>query len=345
MGSLATEADLVQENLDLTKALDKALVKLAERGRNDARLVEAAYEGARDAGLALKIPRSKVPKVDKRTKQAEIAVPLYSDLQLAKVTPSYNTHVAEERTLRYAKKIIEITDLQRSHHPVREVVVCALGDIIEGLLIFPGQHYLVDAGIYRQIMIDGPRIVAQFLDILLGYFEKVTVMWIIGNHGRIGRRGEMDPETNGDRMLGKLLEMLYEGDPRISFVVPDGMGETNFYYVARKELGNYHPMLLHGYQFKGGAFGGLPYYGFKKKVDGWGAGGLGEPFGDVFSGHYHQCAQIPIGKRTIYQNGTLESTNTYAQEELATMSDPQQWLLFVDPQKGRVTSSWKVDLL
>ena len=43
-------------------------------------------------------------------------------------------------------------------------------------------------------------------------------------------------------------------------------------------------------------------------------------------------------------NGSTESTNTYASENLAAQSEPAQWLLFVDPVKGRVTASYGVDL-
>lgn len=303
-------------------------------------LREAVYQAAFDAAAGLKIGSVKKPLADKRKKAEEVCVPLISDLQLAKVTPDYNTDVAEERMRLYAQKIVEITEIQRSDHPVRKVVCCVLGDIIEGIDIFPGQAWLVDAGLYRQIMVDGPRIMVEFFQTLLANFDTVEVHWVIGNHGRIGRKGTFDPESNGDRMLGKLLEMHFRNEKRISFVVPDGKGERNWYDVC--QIGNYSALLIHGDQIRGHS--GFPWYGLGKKVNGWASGAIRTPFQDVFMGHFHQRSLIPLNKRDVYVNGSTESYNTYAEENLAAMSDPSQWLLYVNPDKGNVSASYGVRL-
>ena len=51
-------------------------------------------------------------------------------MQLAKVTPDYNTEVAEERVIKYANKIVELTNIQRNAHSVRKCHVLAAGDIV-----------------------------------------------------------------------------------------------------------------------------------------------------------------------------------------------------------------------
>lgn len=79
-----------------------------------------------------------------------------------------------------------------------------------------------------------------------------------------------------------------------------------------------------------------------KKVNGWGSGGVPERFGDVFMGHWHQLGRIPLNQRAVWCNGSTESTNTFAAETLAAQSEPSQWLLFVDPDAGRVTASYGV---
>ena len=189
-------------------------------------------------------------------------------------------------------------------------------------------------------MVDGPAIFLEFFRTLLTTFDTVEVVWVIGNHGRIGRKGVFDPESNGDRMLGKLVQMLLEKEPRISFTVPDGKGERNWYAIAK--VGNWSALCIHGDQLRGHS--GLPYYGFQKKINSWAAGAIREPFGDVLMGHWHQRALIPLNQRSVYVNGSTESYNTFAQEQLAAMSDPSQWLLFVHPDDGRVTAAYGVDL-
>lgn len=341
--SLADDAREESRVAELTTALSRAHAKLGRKEADQAELVDAVYRAVRDESLTRTIPPVPKPATDKRRKGEEIAVPLVSDLQLGKVTPDYNSAVAEERMETYAQKIISLTRRQRSDHPVKKATVCFLGDVIEGEAIFPGQSYLVDSGLYRQITVDGPRIVCNFLRTLLTEFESVHVVWVIGNHGRIGGRGarlEHDPETNGDRMLGRICQALLANEPRLTWQIPDGKGERNWYSVA--EVGNYKALCIHGDQIRGHS--GFPWYGLGKKVNGWASGAIPERFNDVFMGHWHQRALIPLNKRNVYVNGSTESYNTYAQENLAAMSDPSQWLLYVHPEKGRVTSTYGVDL-
>jgi len=332
--------------LELMQELRKAW-KEVEKYRNKRQaLIEAVYQAVDSNLKALTFtpvpkPQTFAPKAS--SKNEEVALPLFSDLQLGKVTPTYNSMVAEQRMEVYARKLVELTNLQRTHHPVRKVHVAALGDIIEGVLIFPGQAWLVDSGLYRQVTLDGPRIVVNFLKTLLANFEEVEVDWIIGNHGRLAMRGDYDPESNADRMLGRIVQMIFEasGEKRIKFNIPDGHGERHWYSVLQE--GSYKALCIHGDQIRGG-FAGFPFYGLGKKVGGWASGAIPDEFGDVLMGHFHQAASIPLNKRDVYVNGSPESYNTFAQEVLAAMSDPKQWLLFVNPREGQVTAEYKVRL-
>src|SRR5665213_1665658 len=268
------ETPLSPEEFDQSEQLRDTIRRLtadlAKAKRNEAEYVAAVYRAAKDAMAGLSIPAVPRPAKRRHSKREEVAFPLVSDLQLAKVTPDYNSSVAAERMRLYAQKIISLTETQRSDHPVRRAVVCVLGDAIEGESIFPGQQWLIDAGLYRQIMVDGPAIFLDFFRTLLTAFESIEVVWIIGNHGRIGRRGDFDPESNGDRMLGKLVQMLMANEPRIKFTVPDGKGERNWYAIAR--AGNYSALCIHGDQIRGHS--GFPWYGLGKKVNGWASGCL-----------------------------------------------------------------------
>lgn len=180
-----------------------------------------------DSSKKVKIPK---PKLVKTKGTPEVAVAILSDWQLAKVTPDYNSNLCEERIYRFAEKIIHLTNIQRKDHPVNELRIWALGDIIEGELIFPGQSFLIDGGLYRQITVDGPRIMKNFINIMLENFEKVTFVGIIGNHGSIGGRArkDHDPETNGDRMLYRITQLMFEKEPRLNL---------SFLMVVVKDIG------------------------------------------------------------------------------------------------------------
>jgi hypothetical protein len=340
-GTEAIIKDLRRKNLRLLKRLN-------EKTDSKAELVQAVIEAATDAASALDIPKVPQIYVPLLSKSTEIAVPLLSDVQLAKITTSrlgleYSSEIAEKRVQEYALKIIQLTEIQRKAHTINRVRVPLLGDVIEGEGIFPGQQYLVDAGLYRQITVDGPRILVNFFRTLLTAFDEVEVDGIIGNHGRIGARSarsEHDPETNGDRMLYKIVEQIMVGEPRIKFNIPDGKGERNWYGILRE--GDYSALMIHGDQIRGHS--GFPWYGLGKKVNGWASGAIREQFKDVFMGHWHQNAVIPLNDRDVYVNGSTESYNTYAQENLAAIGRPSQRLLFVSPDRGTVTAQYKVNL-
>src|SRR5690606_3245952 len=119
--------------------------------------------------------------------------------------------VCEQRIELLCDKTERLVNIQRSDHPVRKLRVWMLGDIIEGELIFPGQPHLIDSSLYRQVTVDGPRICANYLRRMLALFEEVEVVCVIGNHGRLGGRASRDynPETNADRMLYRILQMMF----------------------------------------------------------------------------------------------------------------------------------------
>jgi hypothetical protein len=254
-----------------------------------------------------------------------------------KVTPNYNSNILEDRIDLYTEKLLEITEIQRMDHNVNSLRVWLLGDIVEGEEIFPGQSHLIDSGLYRQVGINGPRILGKFLTTALQHFEDVQVVGVIGNHGAVGgkMKKSYDPETNMDRLLYKIIELIFKNEDRITFNIPDGKGERNWYAVD--SIGNYSSLLVHGDQLPAPT----SYYGYYKKVMGWKDGAIPEHFDDVFMGHYHQQFKMTIGSTILRISGSLESCNTYAQEYFSSMSRPCQHLMFVHPENG-VTSEYSI---
>jgi hypothetical protein len=249
LGSAEADTELRKANRSLLQQLEKARVTKAE-------LVEAVKEAAFTAASALELSPVPSPARDTRKGKPEVAVAMLSDWQLGKKTPTYTSEVCEERVQRYAAKVIELADIQRAHHPIREVRVWLLGDIVEGELIFPGQAHRIDASLYRQVVVDGPRLLGDFLRAMLGAFDKVNVTAVIGNHGAIGgpSRREMHPETNADTMVYRIVEQMVK-DPRLTWDIADPSGERGWYAIDH--IGTYSALLFHGDQVRGG-FGAFP---------------------------------------------------------------------------------------
>ena len=282
--------ELKADNLKLLRSLEKAKNKKAD-------MIEAVYQAVSTNLRTWDKPKVPKPKLHKANKNAEVAIAVLSDVQLAKVTPDYNTQVAEERVIEYANKIVELTTVQRSADPVNKCVVLAAGDIVEGELIFPGQTHLIDASLYNQVTIDGPRILTQFFDILLANFNEVEVHWVIGNHGSLGGRARKDyhPDSNADRMLGKIMSMIYRDEKRMSWTIPDSEGDNHWFDIA--DVGNGCKFFVwHGDNVRGHS--GFPWYGFGKKLLGWKAlasRGLMPDFDYAIAGHFHTPT-------TMYEN-------------------------------------------
>jgi hypothetical protein len=321
---------------ELRLSYNKLLQEYNKAKEKNVDLADAVYRAVREDIESVKYVPVPKPKFGKVTKGEEVAVAVIADWQLAKITPDYNSQVCEERIYKYAEKIIQLTEIQRQDHPVKELHIWALGDIIEGELIFPGQSFLVDGGLYRQITVDGPRIMKNFINMMLENFEKIVFVGVIGNHGSIGGRArkDHDPETNGDRMLYRITQLMFENEKRIEFRIPDGRGERHWYAVDK--IGNYKSLLCHGDQF-----GSLStFYGFQKKAYGWKIGAIEDDFDDVYLGHFHTPTKMTFNTVQMRISGSPESTNTYAVERLAAVGRPSQPLMFVHPEKGIVTAEY-----
>lgn len=328
-----------QTESELKISYSKLLQEYEKLKAKEDHLADAVYRAVTEQikdGTPLAPVKTVAPKKDTRKSSEEVAVAVLADWQLSKVTPDYNSAVCEERIEKYAEKVIHLTEIQRQDHPVRHLKIWALGDIVEGELIFPGQSFLIDGGLYRQVTVDGPRIMKNFITKMLENFETVTFTGVIGNHGAIGGRArrDHDPETNADRMLYRIVQLMFENDKRISFNIPDGRGERNWYAIDT--IGNYKSLLIHGDQF-----GSLStFYSFQKKVYGWKVGAIQEEFTDVYSGHFHTPTKMTFNTVQMRISGSPESTNTYAMESLAAIGRPSQPLMFVHPERGIVTAEY-----
>lgn len=320
----------IEEQLDFLRKENRRIHNLYMKHKhNSMEQVSAVYQAAYDALGSIDIKPVSPPKFRSSTAEEEIANPVLADWQIGKKTISYDSDVCADRIELFGDKVDRITDIQRSDHPVKKAHVFALGDMVEGEDIFPGQTFEIDASLYKQI-ISGVEVLSDFIRRVLSMFETVHFAGVIGNHGLISsrNRSNYNPETNMDRLLYKFVSMLFADEPRITFNIPEGPGESNFYTVDY--IGDYGTLLMHGDQL-GQPTSAHSYY---KKVLGWKDTGVAERFDDVFIGHWHQNTKLTLGTTVLRIAGTPESDNTYAQERLGVMGRPSQHLQFVHPDRG-----------
>lgn len=318
--------ELRQSNVTLQRQLARAKAKSEV-------LVEAIERAARDAAIVAGRASVKPPKRDQRRKDPEVALVHSTDWQGGKVTSTYDLEVLEARVQRFGQKIARITEMQRADHPVKHCVLMLGGDMVEGLSIFPGQAFEVDSSLFDQLFTVA-RIVEQHVVDLLNTFETVHVACEWGNHGRIGRRGDLPSGDNIDRMLYRIVSERFATDERVTW-----QQSGDWHQIV--EVGNYRALLAHGDEIK--SFGGnTPAFGILRKATSW-SSGVVEPFDDVYLGHFHtpMTLTMPNGGQ-VFVTGSPESDNQYAAEFVAARGHPSQRLHYIDPEAGRVTASYTI---
>lgn len=316
---------LVRTQRDLLKA----------KGRVE-HLVEAVIEASRDAVLANPINPPKAKK-DARKMAPEAALWHLTDWQGAKVTPSYNSQVMHQRVHRFVDKAIEITEIQRKDHPVRDCWIVLGGDMIEGLFNFPTQPFEIDATLFEQF-VTVSNLLVEVVHRALGVYENVTVIAEWGNHGRIGSKRDAVPRSdNADRMTYELARQILASSGVKNLTWEDS-GED----IQRVEIGNYRALAIHGDEI--GRTGYASPTTIVNHVNRWRSGSYPWEFRDVYVGHYHTHYQYSLadGAGAVYGTGSTESDNRYASVGLASSAVPSQRLHFINPVKGRVTSQYQV---
>ena len=320
----------------LRKALIRIQKQLLEAKQRTTELVEATYQASYDATLSLgAVSLITPPKADARKKGQEVALWHMTDWQGSKKTTTYNSEVMKKRVMSFIDKAERITEIQRTHHPVKDVVILFGGDMVEGLFNYPAQLHEIDSTLFGQYT-QVSRLLIDTVRRALSIYEKVTVVAEWGNHGRIGnKRADVPKNDNVDRMCYEFARQLLAEEKRLTW---EDCPED----VQRVEIGNYRALLIHGDEV--GRNGFASPTAIVQHANRWRSGAYPWEFRDVYVGHYHTHACWPManGLGSIYQTGSTESDNRYARDLLAASAIPSQRLHFIDPDKGRVTAEYKV---
>ena len=308
---------------ELRDQLHKARRQLASRQKTTDELVAAVHKAAREASQAQpKLPRP-VRAASRPGTSPHAAVLHTTDWQCGKVTEDFDMEVLEARLI----GMMDVTATLNARHgnPVTAGYVLLGGDMIEGVNIFPTQPYEINAGLYDQVF-TVVRLIRIIIDRALTIWPEVHVVCKWGNHGRIGRFGELPDADNLDRIAYRIAWERYADDPRVHWDV------DNQDYVQQFSIGNYHGALLHGNEF----YKSFSAQRIVQKLTSW---QTIYQFGDTYMGHFHRrdCYGMPNGTMA-YLTGSPESSNAYAADMLAARGEPSQRLHFIDPERGRVNA-------
>jgi len=337
--ALADDLDDARRLEELERTARRLQRQLAQAKAKNTELAEAVYEGAREAALIQGLPKPvPAPKAKAGKGDEEWAVIHFSDWQLGSVKGQpgapdfYDTEVCQRRVRYVVERVRRITSIQRKDHPVPGCQVLFGGDMVEGVAIFPGNAFEVDATTYEMVMA-ASNLMAEVVLTLLQDFDEVRVASVHGNHGRFGRRGDYPREDNADHFAYALARAQLAGQERVKW-------DENLHWYQRVDIGNWTGLLVHGDQVKG--WSGTPAAGLARKATAW-SSSLGFEWSDLFLGHYHQrlILTLPDGS-TVRMVAATESGSQYAAEMMASRGRPMQALVYVHPEKGVTTGEYPI---
>jgi hypothetical protein len=328
----APEPAAIRELRHANEALRRKLT--AQGGQGD--LILEAVRQSFDGYEPPTIPPA--PKPSKRPEREAVVLHL-SDTQFGKVTKSYDSEVASRRVAEFAERACKIIERHRAYAQVDEAHIYLGGDMIEGELIFPGQAHLIDQSVFDQAVRTCPDACAKLILRIAREVQSVRVVCVAGNHGRPGsKHAGSHPRTNWDRVVYETARLMVEGigrhksksASRIAWDIADD------FYAVNDVLGHRH-LVVHGHQIRGG-FGGFPFYGTAKKAWGW-IDSIDEEWQHLYFGHFHCPTTGNLNGRWWFCNGSTESDNEYAREELSASGVPIQRMQFWSEKHGLVADS------
>ena len=308
--------------------------KLATAKAKSEELVGAVFDGAREAAVIVGKPKPVArPKIKSGKGDPEHACVIFSDWQLGKKTSSYDSDICVERVRHVVERVRRITEIQRKDHPVDHCTVVFQGDHVEGVSIFPGNAFEVDSSAYAMVMTSS-NLMAEIVLTLLQDFDTVTVNSVHGNHGRLGRKGDMPRTDNLDLICYALARQHLAGQDRVVW-------EENLKWYDHVRIGGWSALCVHGDQVRGYT-AGTPAAALVRRATAW-SSSMPFEWQDLLVGHYHQniVATLPNGGQ-VRMTPSTESGSTYAAEFMAASGRPGQRLMFIHPEKGVVTSEYMI---
>jgi len=349
----APELDCQEQVRLLRRDLAAEQRKSAKRAAGMAEILAEVRDILDGQQFVVDIPKR--PAKDRRSKREEAPVLCLGDIHGGYYWPdgehAYSVAIAKSRVHRAIDKFTATVNDRRHSAKIEEVRLYVLGDIVEGENMRPGHPHGIEGSVLKQAVFWMPELLSSVVLRLLTEFRKIRFVAVPGNHGRNGPpKTDSHPQTNWDRVAYQTTRHIVEkailqargrtggvGDRRDDVVwdLPtdrDNATEGDSWF-AIDYVFDWCNCLLHGEDLRGKGWGGLPFYGIERMTRRY-ADIVNDPIDFMFLGHVHTDATIPSNFRTVYVNGAVESSTTYARKQLVSATHPSQKAVFFAADHG-----------
>jgi hypothetical protein len=243
----------------------------------------------------------------------------YTDPITVQGLAEYNSDIYAERVSRWTEKVIIFKQQDKKSLGLNKFVCNYLGDMVTGESIYPGQAFHLDLNLTDQLF-RAVEIESNALLQLAQVFPEIEIMAVVGNHGRVGKKGDHS-EFSVDYIFYRTLQMVLSKQENIKMFV----SESPSMLVKH---GEYTFLLNHGSNAK--SWNGIPYYGiermFRRMHDLYGIRVNVE-----LMGHVHQSANL---SDRVIVNGSLPGGSDLSINRMGLSNTPSQKIFYFDKYKG-----------
>jgi len=226
----------------------------------------------------------------------------------------YNRKIAIRKLEQLRNEFIRIIKL----HEVDEAIICLIGDIIDGDIIWDGQFADIETPAFEQLEIS--KVLWKIGNAVLQAcpaLKSLRFECVPGNHGRVAPKKTGTAKINNYdniiyRDLFNMAEIKKEVDSSSKISVAYSSQEPHFYDVK-----GHRAMIRHK-----GAAGGTVTSSGKVKIRGW---GLIHNCDLAIWGHSHNPQTYESMGTDVIQNGSPCPMDDYA-ESLGVMNKPTQYI-------------------
>jgi frataxin-like iron-binding protein CyaY len=318
----------------------QAQLREARAERLDEEYVKRQIVGLAEAKVE---PPEWLVRVPKRGRVTGVPTLLVSDLHwgervsAAEVAGlnSYDIGIAQRRMRTMIETTIGLLKERFANPEYPGIVMACAGDFVGGDILHD-ELLATNEDSIMPVVLDLWGVLVWCIKTLADEFGNVFVPCVTGNHGRSTKKlwAKRRNATNFDWLIYQFLAKHFEGDKRVSFLIPDG---PDAYY----RIFEHRYLLCHGDAFKGGdsiigALGPLARGDAKKRGRN---SQVGMDYDTMVCGHWHQLLQL----RRLICNGSLKGLDEYAYSMNFPIEEPLQALWLTSPRRG-ITFSMPVQV-
>jgi hypothetical protein len=329
-------------NCELLGHIEKEIEeKRARREIKSHGLLEYVIDKIKESVSAIEPPKVKFISPKKEGRVEEEACLLISDCQIGEEVlgeeisdlGEYNFEIFKKRMESIVQSVLDITEIHRRAFPVNVLNIAFLGDIVNGELIFEGQYLYNHMNLLDQVF-EGAYFMAKMIASLAPHYERLELIGVPGNHGRIGKKGQTKYFVNFDLFFYRVLELILRNCENIVCDFPKS-------FFAVKEIKGHNFFFLHGDNIK--MYLRTPFYGLENSArDYFALLSRKSLFIDyLVVAHFHRSGnfQLPFGE--VIVNGSFVGPNIHSIQHLKTGVSPTQLFFGVNEKHG---ITWRYSL-